>query len=69
MGHIRGAILAALACLTLSGCQGQLYGSLSEAEANSILAALLEAAIPAEKRRARRGPTPFSSRRRNSPGR
>ena len=50
MGHIRGAILAALACLTLSGCQGQLYGSLSEAEANSILAALLEAAIPAEKR-------------------
>lgn len=48
--QIHAIVLAALACLALAGCQKQLYGSLSEKEANDVLAALLEAAIPAEKR-------------------
>ncbi len=47
--RIRAILLAALACALLAGCQKQLYGSLSEEEANAVLAALLEASIPAEK--------------------
>lgn len=45
------ACLALAACLCLlAGCQTQLYGDLSEAEANAVMAALLEASISAEKR-------------------
>lgn len=50
MRHIHMILLAALACLVLTGCQKQLYGNLSEKEANDVLAALLEAGIPSEKR-------------------
>ncbi len=47
--RIHALIMAALACVLLAGCQKQLYGSLTEDEANAVLAALLEASIPAEK--------------------
>lgn len=47
--RIHTLILIALACVLLAGCRKQLYGSLSEEEANAVLAVLLEASIPAEK--------------------
>ncbi len=37
-------------CLLLAGCQTQLFGSLTETEANAVLAALRSAAIKAEKK-------------------
>lgn len=42
--------LGVLAALLLAGCQVQLQGSLSESEANLVLAALLDAGLTAEKR-------------------
>lgn len=47
--HFLALALAAL-CLVAAGCKTQLYGSLQEKEANAVLAALLGASIPAEKR-------------------
>jgi type III secretion protein J len=37
-------------CLILTGCETQLYGNLSEAEANAVIAALLDSSVPAAKR-------------------
>jgi type III secretion protein J len=48
--HLSAVALALLICLSLTGCQTQLYGSLSETEANEVLAALLDASLQAEKR-------------------
>lgn len=49
-------MIATLAlCLLLAGCQTQLFGSLSESEANAVLAALKSASIDAEKKPAEEG--------------
>lgn len=46
---IKGVLLAGLLCL-VAGCQTQLYDNLTEAEANAVLATLLDASVAAEKR-------------------
>ena len=48
--RIRTGILAGAVCLLLSGCTTQLYDNLNEAEANAVMAALLENDLPAQKR-------------------
>jgi len=42
--------VACLACLCLAGCATQLYDNLDEAEANAVMAALIENGVDAEKR-------------------
>jgi type III secretion protein J len=49
MTRLRVAALALLAALALAGCKAELYGDLSEREANEVVAALLGAGIPASK--------------------
>lgn len=50
MKRVYPVVLALLTCLVLTGCSTtQLYGNLSEDEANAVLAALLEASIEARK--------------------
>lgn len=51
---LRAALLLA-AALFLSACQTELYSGLTEREANEIVAALLDAGIPASKEAARSG--------------
>ncbi|MDR3077301.1 MAG: type III secretion inner membrane ring lipoprotein SctJ [Planctomycetota bacterium] len=53
----RGFLLYACLALAplLAGCQTQLFGSLSENEANAVMAALLDASLSAEKRAAEEG--------------
>lgn len=48
-------IVALALCLLLAGCQTQLFGSLTEAEANAVLAALKSSSIDAEKKAADEG--------------
>jgi type III secretion protein J len=43
-------VLGLMLGLLLAGCQTQLFGNLSESEANAVLAALLDASLSAEKR-------------------
>ena len=57
MSNPRAVILGV--CLVMAplvaGCRTQLFGSLSESEANAVLAALLDASLSAEKRSAEEG--------------
>jgi len=48
--QIQAGILAGAVCLLLTGCATQLYDNLSEAEANAVIAALLESGVSAQKR-------------------
>ncbi len=51
----RCAPLALLVVLALAGCKAELYGNLSEREANEVVAALLGVGIPASKTTGRGG--------------
>ncbi len=55
MGKNAVLILLLLCCALMAGCQTQLFGSLSEAEANAVLAALRSGSIRAEKKAAGEG--------------
>lgn len=48
-GKFVALVLAMLVCLTLAGCEKELYGNLSERDCNEIVAALLEAGVDAQK--------------------
>ena len=50
ISRLPGVVAVVLALVFLGGCMAQLYGDLSEEEANIVLAALLENGLAAEKR-------------------
>lgn len=53
MAALRRGLLAVCLALTLAGCEVELLSGLSESEANEIVALLLDAGVPAEKRKAK----------------
>lgn len=53
MMRLRASALLLVAALTLAGCKSELYSGLQEDEANQMIAALLDAGIPASKTVAR----------------
>ena len=53
-----GAVCAALAlCMVLAGCEKELYGNLSEQDANEMVVALLEQGVEASKATSDNGKT------------